>query len=269
MFVSVSTNEAKVRREANINIKSSALTKTVRVIQQEDGLTYYADGEYVRLQTASAGKGVNIAIMGDGFTKADLVKDGRYENLANQAMEHFFSIEPYKSNRKYFNVYIIFAQSEEAGVNGEIPGITIDNRFGSIYGEGTNINWNDSICDVYLNLVPELKGVVEMTTILFLNSSKYAGTAHLYSNGFCIAACPISKEAPPFDFKGLVHHEAGGHAFGLLADEYIIYEEKASEGVKAEIRLWQNSVAIEMSLRQMICPRSHGVFSLEKKSMLM
>lgn len=239
LFVSVSANEAKVRREANINIKSSTLTKTVRVIQQEDGLTYYADGEYVRLQTASAGKGVNIAIMGDGFTKADLVKDGRYENLANQAMEHFFSIEPYKSNRKYFNVYIIFAQSEEAGVNGEIPGITIDNRFGSIYGEGTNINWNDSICDVYLNLVPELKGVVEMTTILFLNSSKYAGTAHLYSNGFCIAACPISKEAPPFDFKGLVHHEAGGHAFGLLADEYIIYEEKASEGVKAEIRLWQ------------------------------
>lgn len=96
---------------------------------------------------------------------------------------------------------MIFAQSEEAGVNGEIPGITINNRFGSIYGEGTNIDWSDSICEVYLNLIPELRDVVEMTTILFLNSSKYAGTARLYSSGFCIAACPISKEAPPYDLK--------------------------------------------------------------------
>lgn len=238
LFVSVSANDTKVGREAKINIRSSVLTTTVRVIQQEDGLTYYADGEYVRLQTASAGKGVNVAIMGDGFTKADLLKDGRYENLANQTMEHFFNIEPYKSNRKYFNVYMIFAQSEEAGVNGEIPGITINNRFGSIYGEGTNIDWSDSICEVYLNLIPELRDVVEMTTILFLNSSKYAGTARLYSSGFCIAACPISKEAPPYDFEGLVHHEAGGHAFGLLADEYI-YGGEASEDVKAEVFLWQ------------------------------
>lgn len=238
LLVSVSENNTGLRREANLKIKSSVLTETIRIVQHEDGLVYHADGEYVQLQAASIGKGVNIAIMGDGFTKVDLLENGRYENLGNQAMEHFFSVEPYKSNRAYFNIYLIFAKSEEAGVNGEIPGLAVNNRFGSIYGEGTYINWSDSICDIYLDKVPELRGVIEMTAILFLNSAKYAGTAHINSNGFCIAACPVSNEVPPYDFEGLVHHEAGGHGFGLLADEYFTVGERASKAETDLLALW-------------------------------
>lgn len=238
LLVSVSENKTKLRREANLRIKSSVLTKTLRIVQQEDGQVYHGDGEYMQLQTASIGKGVNVAIMGDGFIKADLLKNGRYENLGNQAMEHFFSVEPYKSNRAYFNIYLIFAKSEEAGVNGEIPGLAVNNRFGSIYGEGTSINWSDNICDIYLDKVPELRGVIEMTTILFLNSTKYAGTAHIRSNGFCIAACPVSDEVPPYDFEGLVHHEAGGHGFGLLADEYFTVGERISKAETDLLALW-------------------------------
>ena len=33
----------------------------------------------------------------------------------------------------------------------------------------------------------------------------------------------MSTDPAPYDFQGLVHHEAGGHGFGKLADEYIYH----------------------------------------------
>jgi hypothetical protein len=33
----------------------------------------------------------------------------------------------------------------------------------------------------------------------------------------------MSSDPAPYDFRGLVHHEAGGHGFGKLADEYIYH----------------------------------------------
>jgi hypothetical protein len=43
----------------------------------------------------------------------------------------------------------------------------------------------------------------------------------MWSDGSAIAVCPMSRDAYPYDFRGLVQHEAGGHGFGKLADEYI------------------------------------------------
>ena len=56
---------------------------------------------------------------------------------------YFFNIEPYKSFREYFNVYMIAAVSEEEGVSEEIPGRKVNNRFGSTFGEGTDIQWDE------------------------------------------------------------------------------------------------------------------------------
>ena len=38
-----------------------------------------------------------------------------------------------------------------------------------------------------------------------------------------MACCPKSADAYPYDFRGIVQHEAGGHGFGKLADEYIYH----------------------------------------------
>ena len=43
----------------------------------------------------------------------------------------------------------------------------------------------------------------------------------MYADGSAVAICPMSDDAFPYDFRGLVHHEAGGHGFAKLADEYI------------------------------------------------
>ena len=47
----------------------------------------------------------------------------------------------------------------------------------------------------------------------------------MYGDGAAIAICPKSKEGFPFDFRGIVQHEAGGHGFGKLADEYIYHSD--------------------------------------------
>lgn len=240
LSISVSENQTGIDRETDLTITASILKKTLHITQSIKTNEYYRDGEYIQLQAATEGKGINIVIMGDGFLKADLNKGGYYETLSRQAERYFFNIEPYKSFREYFNVYMIAAISEEEGVSEEIPGRIVNNRFGSTFGEGTNIQWDEKICRNYMDLIPGLDKVVEVTGILILNSYKYAGTTISYSNGFSVAACPISENVPPYDFEGLIHHEAGGHAFGRLADEYRYYDVPITSEDKKKLKLWQS-----------------------------
>ena len=59
--------------------------------------------------------------------------------------------------------------------------------------------------------------------ILLQNCSNYEGVTLMYSDGSAIACCPVSTQAYPYDYRGIVQHEAGGHGFGKLADEYIYH----------------------------------------------
>lgn len=45
----------------------------------------------------------------------------------------------------------------------------------------------------------------------------------MYGDGSALACCPVSTNAYPYDFRGIVQHEAGGHGFGKLGDEYIYH----------------------------------------------
>ena len=59
--------------------------------------------------------------------------------------------------------------------------------------------------------------------ILLQNTSTYEGKTYMYTDGSAIACCPVSSLAYPYDFRGIIQHEAGGHGFGKLADEYIYH----------------------------------------------
>ena len=56
-----------------------------------------------------------------------------------------------------------------------------------------------------------------------LNTTDYGGVTYMYPDGTAVAVCPRSNEPYPYDFRGLIQHEAGGHGFGKLGDEYIYY----------------------------------------------
>jgi hypothetical protein len=45
----------------------------------------------------------------------------------------------------------------------------------------------------------------------------------MWGDGSAVAIVPMSTDPAPNDFRGILHHEAGGHGFGKLADEYIYH----------------------------------------------
>ena len=71
------------------------------------------DGKVTQLQKHKVGKGVPIVIMGDGFVDKD-IKEGKFREVTNKALEALFSKHPLKSLRDYFDVYEVTAVSYHA-----------------------------------------------------------------------------------------------------------------------------------------------------------
>lgn len=215
-------------------------------VAQKGGIKIHYDGAWEQLQAAQSGS-VNLIVMGDGFIRKDMTLGGTYEQVMRQAVDNFFSIEPYTTYRNYFNVYMVAAESEEAGV-GEKGGVkSVRNKFGTAFGSGTEIVCNSDLILEYARKVEELPSDRPLSVIVVLNSTKYAGTTYMYSNGNSIALCPMSAKDSPNDFEGLVHHEAGGHGFGFLCDEYIYYDRNIPEDEKRNIKEWQK-LGFQMNL---------------------
>ena len=246
----VKENETRLSREAEIIIYNDIyrLADTIKVIQAAYNVEQYADGEYVVIQESVKGD-VSLIVLGDGFLREDLSFGAEYESVMRQGVEYFFSIEPYKSYRDYFNVYMVVAESEEEGVGEKsiIGGGTVNNKFGTAYGSGTEIVCDDELIFEYARKVKELPEDKPITVLVVLNSDKYAGTAYLYGDGNSIALCPMSTAEPPGDFEGIVHHEAGGHAFGFLCDEYVYYQREMPNDRKKGIKEWQE-LGFQMNL---------------------
>ena len=238
----IEENILSEERKARIVVYNEiySLTDTISIVQKGKLLDAYDNEEYFLVQKSLKGN-TNLVVMGDGFCSDAMGKDGYYEQCINKSIEYFFSIEPYKSYRDYFNVYMVVAKSEEEGVGEKnlFGGSSVNNKFGTAYGNGTEIVCNDELIFEYARKVKELPEDKPITVLVVLNSDKYAGTAYLYQNGNSIALCPMSTEESPNDFEGIVHHEAGGHAFGFLCDEYVYNQSEMPEERKNSIKEWQ------------------------------
>ena len=217
------------------------ISDTLYVVQPGSNLQVdeSLDGTWCMLQEAERGN-VNIVIMGDGFVKESLKEGGEYNEKMKLAMECFFSLEPYATFRNYFNVYQVFVESKEAGV-GNRYGKIVNNRLGSKYGDGTEISCNLELCLDYVANIESLPAEKPVMVIVVLNDTKYAGTTYMYASGDAVALCPMSNMDAPNDFEGLVHHEAGGHGFGFLTDEYVYYKNRIPEKEVKDMQEWQSN----------------------------
>ena len=140
-----------------------------------------------------------------------------------QEMEYFFAIEPYKTYRAYFNVYTAFPVSTETGV-GTVNTIRY-NRFNTTFTGGVGLRADyDELFSYALNAPTVNKSNLNQTLIIVVpNSTDYGGICQMWDDGSAIAFCPKSTYGYPLDTRGVVQHEAGGHGFGKLADEYIYH----------------------------------------------
>lgn len=221
-YVVLVNSEGKV-----INELYNDLTTLKNVLKKElgepDPVTYYAstdfsmDGQVQKLQSAKIGKGIDIVFLGDGFVDKELVADGKWEKAANDAMRHFFSVEPAKSYRDYFNVYAVKKVSEN---NLFMKGSK--SAFSCAFGEGTYISGNSDKC--FDEVRKAGLSVPNSSITIILNSSKYAGrTNWWYNDGRSVAFVPMPnvRNNPDEEFREILIHETIGHGFSRLLDEYI------------------------------------------------
>lgn len=180
----------------------------------------YGDGDVVTLQEATVGAGVNIVLMGDCFDAKD-ISEGKYLSAMEEAYGYFFDIEPYLTYKDYFNVYGVFGMSADSGMG--TANTIREARFGSQYtlNEGVSPDFDTTFAAACLAPIDD--DVARTLIIMVENSSDYSGLCYMWGDGSAVAVVPMSEDPAPYDFRGLVHHEAGGHGFGKLADEYIYH----------------------------------------------
>ena len=184
----------------------------------------YGEDEWITLQKATKGNngGINIVLLGDGFNAKDIAS-GKYLNDIKQEVEYFFGIEPYKTYRDYFNVYTAIPLSTESGV-GTVNTIRY-NRFNTTFTGGVGLKADyEEVFDYALGAPTVNKGNLNQTLIIMVpNSTDYGGICQMWEDGSAIAFCPQSTYGYPLDTRGVIQHEAGGHGFGKLGDEYIYH----------------------------------------------
>ncbi|MFA5712855.1 MAG: M64 family metallopeptidase [Bacteroidales bacterium] len=192
---------------------------------------FHLEGGYSIYMEHSKGEYPNeIIILGDGYLESDFQYGNKFDQDATTAVEAFFSIEPYLSYREYFKVYKVAAYSQERGASILDDNITKQTAFSTTFTAGTHLTTNTSKVFQYASTIPAMSAKLPNTLIiLMVNQDKYGGYCYSQIDGVwdtrVIAICPVSSSnkigANFTHFRNLVMHEAGGHGFGRLADEYV------------------------------------------------
>lgn len=176
--------------------------------------------------------GVNVFMLGDGYTESDLGINGKYFNDARKKVDFLFTKEPYHKFTKYFNVYIIFSKSREAGIDIDCHVNNVDSVFNTCLSDyieynssGIKIKNGTTVAIVNssgMNKVRDYvrragKGDLHLAIIVANTHRYYYGTAFI---GKGIGVFPADVNGFSDDAVNLVEYHESGHAFGLLGDEY-------------------------------------------------
>ena len=181
---------------------------------------YSQNGAVTTLQTATQGNGIDVVLMGDAYSDRQIA-DGTYAADMEYIYNNLFTEEPYKSFKDYFNVHYVNVVSATEGYEYGNTALS------GYLGDGTLVGGNDNACfDYALKAISE-EEMDEALIIVAMNSDNYAGTCYMYypesatgtyGSGPSVAYFP--KGGDETTFAQLLHHEACGHGFAKLADEY-------------------------------------------------
>lgn len=181
---------------------------------------YSQDGTFEVLQQATEGNGLYVVLMGDGYSDRQIA-DGTYRADMEFAYRSLFTEEPYTSFAHLFNVSYVNVVSEAEGYD---YGST---AFECFFGDGTHVGGNDSKAFEYALKVLTEEQMDEAMIIIVMNSDAYAGTCYMYypskvpsDYGSGVSVSYFPKGSNKINFETVLHHEACGHGFSKLADEY-------------------------------------------------
>jgi uncharacterized protein YjdB len=194
-------------------------------ISHYESTSYAADGKVTTLQTASTGKGVDLVITGDAFSDR-LISNGTFEKAAKQAVADLFSVEPMKSLKNRFNIYLVNAVSKnEEYFNGN------STAFSGVFGYGSAVGGDNAKVYGYAKKAVDESRMDNVTVLVLMNSLRDGGTTYMqdavdktvYAGGSSIAWIPfkdVTVSGGVSSLASTVVHEVAGHGIAKLADEY-------------------------------------------------
>lgn len=160
------------------------------------------------INNGSAANRVDITILGDGYTEAEMQK---YRDDVQALMTHFFNNDPFREYRNFFNVHRIDVISSESGADHpeRSPAIFVNTALDATYNcNGTQrlicVDFSKANLIVGNSVAPTQRDIV----FVIVNDPTYGGS------GGAIAVTSTHPEVVE-----LILHELG-HSFGLLTDEY-------------------------------------------------
>jgi hypothetical protein len=215
----------------------------------------YIEGEYrVALNNTRGTNPNEIIFLGDGYSVADYVDGGKFDADVQAGIDAFFNVEPYKSYKGYFKIYKMAAYSQDSGVTQLDKGITKVTAFSTVFKGGSSMESDNDKVYEYASKIPGMQddnpyysgiqGKLQNTlVILMVNQDRYAGTCWSWSDGRSLAICPVSTSTSAgVNYRNIINHEAGGHGFGRLADEYVTSANKdktITDTEKTNLTNWQ------------------------------
>lgn len=195
----------------------------------------YPDGTQVCLygHTTSVEYPINIFILGDGYQTKDLQEKGKFQRSATSAMNTIFAYEPYKSFQDRFDVFMITYASEDEGTSVENEGIVKNTRYSTVCRSNSTLvtcNYSQVLSDIRAAGHTDNEIYKSMVLVL-INTDMQSGTCwqnpegtttdpEISGDGFKSKSIAMVPANNAFATSGLIIHEAGGHAYGRLADEY-------------------------------------------------
>ena len=220
-------------------------------VSSEQSVDYSADKTVRVLQTATKGNGIPIVLMGDGFIDKEIA-DGTYSKVMEKTLENIFTEEPIRSLRDYFNVYTVTAVSKNNNF-----GNGYETAFGCKLRGGGTTEIYDGDEHKIMKYARCVEGVdlQETLVVVILNTLVYAGTTYFgYVDNtnkvveFAIAYCPVIENLESEKFRQVLVHEAVGHGFAKLEDEYgykeqgAISENKVKDIQRLQVLGWAQNV---------------------------
>ena len=149
---------------------------------------------------------INVAILGDGYTRGEL---GKYANDVERLLAGFFGDQPFAAYAAYFNVRRVDIVSNESGVDHPAQDVYRDTALGAHY------DCRDIprlICIDYGAVVDVLDRSLAVNArdivMVLVNDDEYGGSGGVF---------PVASRHELT--AELMLHELA-HSFGLLADEY-------------------------------------------------
>lgn len=165
---------------------------------------YSEDGRVIQLQKATDGSGIDLVFVGECFVDTDMGEYGLYEKTMRDAMEQFFSEEPYTSLRNRFNVYTVCAVSPNNTYQADAK-----------YAIGGSVEKAFEYAKI---AVGERDDRLMVAVICKPNAIPERSCTYMFEGDGSFVA---------FMFEGVskvLNHEVGGHGIAFLLDEYVEQE---------------------------------------------